>query len=77
MAAVPTHHQSVAIVLDFVDAERAGRWPRRLRRLARGFALIAIEWLHFASLRSAEEFGRYRSIADMAGFAGGPTPSRM
>jgi len=32
----------------------------RLRRLARGFALIAIEWLHFASLRSAEEFGHYR-----------------
>jgi hypothetical protein len=29
------HHQPVAVVLDFVDPERAGRWPRHHRRLAR------------------------------------------
>jgi hypothetical protein len=31
----PAHHQSVAIVLDFVDPQWAGRWPCHLRRLAR------------------------------------------
>jgi hypothetical protein len=33
--AIPAHHQPVAVMLDFVDPQRAGRWPRRLRRLAR------------------------------------------
>ncbi|SIO47391.1 Integrase core domain-containing protein [Bradyrhizobium erythrophlei] len=33
--AIPAHHQPVAVVLDFVDPERAGRWPRHLRRQAR------------------------------------------
>src|SRR4029077_5935173 len=33
--AIPAHHQAVAVVLDLVEPERAGRWPRRLRRLAR------------------------------------------
>ena len=31
----PAHHQPVAIVFNFVAPERAGRWPRRLRRQAR------------------------------------------
>ena len=33
--AVPAHHQPVAIVLDLMDPQRAGRWPGHLRRLAR------------------------------------------
>src|SRR6185436_10823379 len=33
--AIPAHHQAVAVVLDLVEPERAGRWPLRLRRLAR------------------------------------------
>jgi hypothetical protein len=33
--------------------------------------------VHIASFRRDGEFGRYRGIADMAGLAGGPTPSRM
>jgi hypothetical protein len=33
--AIPAHHQPVAVVFDFVNPERAGRWPRHLRRLAR------------------------------------------
>jgi hypothetical protein len=33
--AVPAHHQPIAVMLDFVDPERAGRWSRHLRRLAR------------------------------------------
>ena len=33
--AIPAHHQPIAVVLDFVDPERAGRWPRHLRRQAR------------------------------------------
>ena len=33
--AIPAHHQPRAVMLDFVDPERAGRWPRRLRRQAR------------------------------------------
>jgi hypothetical protein len=32
---VPAHHQPVAVMLDFVNPKRAGRWPRHLRRLAR------------------------------------------
>jgi hypothetical protein len=32
---IPAHHQSVAIVLDFVNPERAGRRSGHLRRLAR------------------------------------------
>ena len=33
--AVPAHHEPIAVMLDFVNPERAGRWPGRLRRLAR------------------------------------------
>lgn len=34
--AIPAHHHPVAVMLDFVDPQRAGRWwPRHLRRLAR------------------------------------------
>jgi hypothetical protein len=33
--AISAHHQPVAVMLDFVDPCRAGRWPRHLRRLAR------------------------------------------
>jgi hypothetical protein len=33
--AVPAHHQPVAVMLDFVNPQWAGRWPRHLRRLAR------------------------------------------
>jgi hypothetical protein len=33
--AIPAHHQAAAVMLDFVNPERAGRWPRGLRRLAR------------------------------------------
>jgi hypothetical protein len=33
--AIPAHHQPVAVVLDFVDPQRAGRWRGHLRRLAR------------------------------------------
>ena len=29
------HHQPIAVVLDFVNLQRPGRWPRYLRRLAR------------------------------------------
>jgi hypothetical protein len=32
---IPAHHEPVAVVLDFVDPQGAGRWPRHLRRLAR------------------------------------------
>ena len=32
--AVTAHHQPMAVVLDFVDPEPAGRWPGHLRRLA-------------------------------------------
>jgi hypothetical protein len=31
---VPAHHQAIAVVLDFVDPQRAGRWPGHPRRLA-------------------------------------------
>jgi hypothetical protein len=31
--AIPAHHQPVAVMLDFVNPERAGRWPGHLRRL--------------------------------------------
>src|SRR5258705_2106410 len=34
MAAIPPHHQPIAIVLEFVNPQRAGRWPLRLRRQA-------------------------------------------
>jgi hypothetical protein len=33
--AVPAHHQPVAVVFDFVNPQRAGRWPRHLRQQAR------------------------------------------
>ena len=33
--AVPAHHQPIAVVLDFVNPQRAGRRPGRLRRQAR------------------------------------------
>jgi hypothetical protein len=33
--AIPPHHQPVAVVLDLVNPERAGRWDGHLRRLAR------------------------------------------
>jgi hypothetical protein len=32
--AILAHHQPITVVLDFVNPERAGRWPRHLRRLA-------------------------------------------
>jgi hypothetical protein len=32
--AIPAHHKAVAVVLDLVNPERAGRWLRHLRRLA-------------------------------------------
>jgi hypothetical protein len=32
---IPANHQPVAVMLDFVDPQRAGGWPRHLRRLAR------------------------------------------
>jgi hypothetical protein len=32
--AIPAHHQPIAVMLDFVNPERAGRWQRHLRRLA-------------------------------------------
>ena len=32
--AIPAHHQPVAVVLDLVNPQRAGRWPRRPRRQA-------------------------------------------
>jgi hypothetical protein len=32
---IPAHHQPIAVVLDFVNPQWAGRWPGRLRRLAR------------------------------------------
>ena len=32
--AIPAHHQPVAVVLDFVDPERAGRRSGHLRRQA-------------------------------------------
>ena len=25
---IPPHHQPIAVMLDFVDPQRAGRWPR-------------------------------------------------
>jgi hypothetical protein len=28
--AIPAHHQPVAVMLDLMNPERAGRWPRRL-----------------------------------------------
>jgi hypothetical protein len=34
MAAIPAHHQPVAVMLDFVNPHWAGRWPRYLRRQA-------------------------------------------
>jgi hypothetical protein len=33
--AIPAHHQAVAVVLDLMNPERAGRRSRHLRRLAR------------------------------------------
>ena len=33
--AIPAHHQPIAVMLDFVDPQRAGRWPRHPRRQAR------------------------------------------
>ena len=33
--AIPAHHQPIAVVLDLVDPERAGRWPGHLRWQAR------------------------------------------
>ena len=33
--AVPPHHQPIAVMLDPINPERAGRWPRRLRRQTR------------------------------------------
>jgi hypothetical protein len=33
--AIPAHHQAVAVVLDFVNPERARRWARRLGGQAR------------------------------------------
>ena len=33
--AIPAHHQPVAVMLDLMNPQRAGRWPRHLRRLAR------------------------------------------
>ena len=33
--AVPANHQPIAVMLDFVNPERAGRWSRHLRRQAR------------------------------------------
>ena len=33
--AIPAHHQPIAVVFDFVNPQWAGRWPGRLRRLAR------------------------------------------
>ena len=33
--AIPAHHQPVAVMLDLVNPERAGRWSGRLRRQAR------------------------------------------
>jgi hypothetical protein len=33
--AIPAHHQPVAVRIDFVNPQRAGRWPRHLRGLAR------------------------------------------
>ena len=33
--AIPSHHQPIAVMLDFVNPERAGRRLRRLRRQAR------------------------------------------
>ena len=32
--AIPAHHQPIAVVLDFMNPQRAGRWPRHLRRQA-------------------------------------------
>jgi hypothetical protein len=32
--AIRAHHQPVAVMLDFVNPQRAGRWPRHLRRQA-------------------------------------------
>ena len=29
--AIPAHHQSIAVVLDLVNPDRAGRWPRHLQ----------------------------------------------
>ena len=29
--AIPAHHQSIAVMFDFVNPERAGRWPGHLR----------------------------------------------
>jgi len=31
---IPANHQPIAVMLDFVDPQRAGRWPRHPRRLA-------------------------------------------
>ena len=28
--AIPAHHQPIAVVLDLMNPERAGRWPRHL-----------------------------------------------
>ena len=33
--AIPAHHQPIAVMLDFVDPQRAGWRSRHLRRLAR------------------------------------------
>jgi hypothetical protein len=33
--AIPAHHQPIAVMLDFVDPQRAGRRSSHLRRLAR------------------------------------------
>jgi hypothetical protein len=41
--AIPSHHQAIAVMLDFVNPERAGRWPRRLRRQARRLHWLAYE----------------------------------
>ena len=32
--AIPAHHQPIAVVLDFMNPQRAGRWLLRLRRQA-------------------------------------------
>jgi hypothetical protein len=38
--AIPTHHQPIAFVLDFVNPERSGRRSRDLRRLAGRLAIM-------------------------------------
>ena len=33
--AIPAHHQPIAVMLDLMNPQRAGRWAARLRRQAR------------------------------------------